>query len=248
VFTLAGFDYSVTTPGPVVLGGLMTSDGTSAISAGEEDFNDAGHIDTAVQAFSGTIAASGGRFLLTLNNFENGAGGAVGSFIFAAYPSSGGIQMIEVDGLGVTSGVAFSQSGTSLASGQGYGLDLTAANGSGFEEDDIAEFTATSGGFSGLIDINDQATLHFDQRFQGNYTPDSPATGRGQFTSNIFNGVFYAVDGSFVLFIETDTNQLGVGALQQQNASASSNLAAQHLAMLRLRPAAKTAKTAWGRH
>jgi len=243
VFTMAGFDYSSTAGGPLALGGLMTSDGTSTISNGEEDFNDAGVADTAPQAFSGTITppSSGSRYTLALNNFVNGNAAAVGSYTFAAYPSSGGIQLVEIDGNGVTAGVAFAQSSTSLASGQGYGLNLAAANNSGVEEDDIAEFTTNSGVLTGIIDLNDQGQPSFNQRFSGNYTLDSPATGRGVLTSNMFNGAFYVVDGSNVLFIETDSSQLGTGAFQVQNASAKSTLAASHLAMLRLKAGAKRA-------
>jgi len=240
VFTMGGLDYSVAPAVPLAVGGLMTSDGTT-ISSGEEDFNDSGTADTAPQGFGGSITLSGSRFLVQLTTFENGAGGTLGAFTFAAYPSSGGLELVEVDGNGVTAGVAFSQSGTTLASSQGYGFNLTAANSNSFEEDDIAEFTTTSTGFSGLIDINDQGRPSSNQRFNGSYTLDSPATGRGVLTSNLLNGAFYVVNASDVLFLETDNNQLGVGAFQTQSASAKSTLTASHLAMLRLKPGAKGA-------
>jgi hypothetical protein len=243
VFTMAGFDYGAAAP--LAVGGLMTSNGTSTISNGEEDFNDSGTSDTTPQSFSGTITSSGGRYVLQLNTFENGASGAIGTFTFAAYPSSGGIELVEVDGNGVSAGVAFVQSSTSLASGQGYGLNLSAANISGisggFEEDDIAEFVTNGGAFSGIVDLNDQGQPSFNQRLHGNYTLDSPATGRGVMTSNLFNGAFYVVSGSDVLFLETDSTQLGAGAFQVQNAGAKSTLTASHLAMLRLKPGAKGA-------
>ncbi len=69
-------------------------------------------------------------------------GNATIPYTFAAYPSSGGTQLLEIDGLGITGGVAYPQSNTSFASGQGYGLNLTGSNGS--EVDDIAEFTNTN--------------------------------------------------------------------------------------------------------
>jgi len=238
VFTMAGYDYPAAAP--LAAGGLMTSDGASTISSGEEDFNDSGTADTTPQSFSGTITSSGGRYLLQLNTFENGASGAIGTFTFAAYPSSGGIQLVEVDGNGISAGAAFAQSSTSLASGQGYGLNLAAANSAG-EEDDIAEFTANSGVLTGIVDINDQGQPSFDQRVSGNYTLDSPATGRGVLTSNMFNGAFYVVNATDVLFLETDSSQLGTGAFQVQHASAKSTLTAAHLAMLRLKPGTKSA-------
>ena len=125
------------------------------------------------------------------------------------------------------------QNGATLASSQGYALGLSAANNNG-EEDDIAEFTTTSAAFTGLVDLNDQvAAVNFDQKFTGNFTLDSPATGRGELTSNVFNGVFYAVDGSTVLFLETDTNQIGTGIFVLQNSSAQAGLANRAMALPR---------------
>jgi hypothetical protein len=245
VFTMAGVD----NPGggvPLAVGGFMTSDGSSTISGGSEDYNDGGATDTSPLAFSGAIQASNNRYLLQLNNFENGENGALGTFTFAAYPSDGGIQLIEIDGNGVTSGVGFAQTSTALASGAGYGFGLSAVNQQS-REDDIAEFTTTSNSFKGIIDYNDQGSTSYRQSLNGTYTPDSPATGAGVLTANTFSGVYYTVDSSNVLFIELDSTQLGLGALQVQSASANSsarsNLAAAHLAMLRSTRA--NAKKAW---
>jgi hypothetical protein len=245
VFTMAGFDFSTANSGPLTVGGLMTSDGTSTISSGEEDYNDAGITDSTPLAFSGTIAPSSGRYVLTISGFENGAGGTVGTFSFAAYPSLGGIELVEIDGAGVTSGVAFSQSNTAVAASQGYGMNVTGSNANGFAEDDIAEFVTTNTGLSGIIDINDQGQTSFAQKLRGSYSADSPATGRGIMNTSHFNGAYYTVDASTVLFLEADSTQVGLGAFQTQNASASSNLASSHLAMLRIMPAAKAA---WRKH
>lgn len=250
VFTMAGLDYG-NSEAPLALGGVMTSDGSS-ISNGAEDFNDSGTADTTPNAFSGTITASGARFLLQLNTFENGADGEIGTFTFAAYPSSGGVQLVEIDGGGVTSGAAYVQTpGASLAPTQGYGMNLTASNAGGYEEDDIAEFVSTSNSFTGHVDINDEGSPS-SHGLSGSYALDSPATGRGEITNcNAFNGVFYATSNSDFLFLETDSNQLGLGALQLQNASstAKSDLAARHLAVLRMvRGARAGAKKALKRH
>jgi hypothetical protein len=242
VFTMGGADYLSSVP--LVVGGIMTSDGTTTISAGSEDYNDGGVADTTPLAFSGTIAANGSRYLISVSNFENGANGTLGTFTFAAYPSDGGIQLIEVDGSGVTSGVGFTQTSTALASGEGYGFDLTAVN-MGSTEDDIAEFTTTTSSLSGIIDVNDQGATSFKQQLTGTYTPDSPPTGAGVLSTNAFGGVYYTVDGSNALFIELDSSQLGVGALQSQNASAKSNLAAAHLATVRSSLARARARRAW---
>ncbi len=242
VFTMAGFDFSQANSGPVALGGFMTSDGTT-ISNGSEDFDDVGTVDTTTpQGFAGLVTPSGGRSLVQFTSFVNGAAAIPQTYTFAAYPSSGGVQMIEVDGGGVTAGAAFQQSATSPNSSTGFGFNLTASNSGngngGFEEDDIAEFTLNSTNFSGLIDVNDQGTTgsgNFDQTFNGTITMDSTNSGRGILSNSFLNGAVYTVDASTMLFLETDgSTQLGVGGMEEQNASAKSNLAASHLAMLRL--------------
>lgn len=238
VFTMAGFDSSI---GPLTLGGLMTSDGTNMISNGEEDYNDAGLTDSTPLAFSGTTASSSGRYILTMNSFENGGNGSLGTFSFAAYPSIGGIELVEIDGAGVTSGVAFSQTGTAIAASQGYGMNVTGSNANGFEEDDIAEFTTTSTGLSGIVDVNDQGQTSYGQKLMGSYRADSPSTGRGILNTNTFSGAYYTVDASTALFLEADSSQVGLGSLQMQNARASSNLATSHLAMLRMKAVSKGA-------
>jgi hypothetical protein len=240
VFTMAGVDYPAGGL-PLAVGGFMTSDGSSTISGGSEDYNDGGSVDSTPLAFTGAFSGSAGRYVLQFNGFENGANGAVGSFAFAAYPSVGGIQLVEIDGNGVTSGVAFSQTSTALAANEGYAFGLAAVNlQQGFREDDIAQFTTTSTSFKGVIDYNDQGSTSFRQTLNGTYTPDSPPTGAGILSANSFSGIYYTVDSSNVLFIELDSTQLGLGAFQTQNANASSNLASAHLAMIRtIRPTAK---------
>ena len=234
VFTMAGLDYAAG-GFPVAVGGIMTSDGTSNITAGSEDYNDGGVVDTTPLAFNGTIAFLNGRYELTLSSFENGNNGGVGTFSFAAYPSDGGIQLVEMDGGGVTSGVAFAQTNTALAANQGYGFNLSASNSQGFREDDIAEFSLSSTGFSGIIDINDQGSTNYGQKVSGTYAADSGSTGAGVFNSSTFNGVYYTVDANNALFIELDSTQLGLGALATQttSANAKSNLAALHLQTIR---------------
>ena len=228
---------------PLAVGGLMTLDGVSAVSAGFEDINNSGTVPAASLSFSGSYAPSGsvgGRTVFNLNSFT-------GAIQMVAYPTaSAGLQMLEIDGGGLLDGVAIAQStGATLASSQGYGFGLAAINigsfSGAFEEDDIAEFTTASGGFNGLIDVNDQGSLSFDQKLNGSYTLDSPATGRGILTSNALNGVFYAVDSSTVLFLETDNIQVGTGSFELQTPGASAAAAASHPTVLHLTPAGRSA-------
>jgi hypothetical protein len=243
-FTMAGLD---TSDNPLALGGLLPTGTGGSITGGLEDYNDAGvNVGQATAVAGGFSALSGGRSQLTLTSFENGGGALLGSSIFAAYPSSGGTLLLEIDGTGVTSGVAFVQSSTTLAASQGYGLNLTAVNvgnGTGaFEEDDIAEFTTSSSGFSGLIDLNDQGSTSFDKTLDGNY---SVSNGRGtasflQGTSSsaaaYFNTIFYPVDGTNFLMIEADTTQIGTGTFFSQTTPGGSSTSIARPLFTRPRP------------
>jgi len=220
---------------PLVAGGLMSFDGNLTVTSGIEDINDNGSISPAPIAFTGSFTAlSGGRSTLILNGFDNGA---VGTTTFAAYPSTGGLQLLEIDDAGATGGVAFPQSATTLASGQGYGLNLTGANING-EEDDIAEFTNTGGTLAGIVDFNDSGALTFDQPFSGTYSADTANAGRGTVASNSFNLISYIV-GSTSLFIQSDTTQVGLGSYIEQTPTAKSNLAAANLRVLSMKPSAR---------
>ena len=227
-FVMSGV--GVTTGAPLALGGLMPIDGVSAISGGTVDLNDNGSAALG-QAFNGSYTApgTGGRTVITVSGFSVATQ-------FVAYPTaSAGLQMLESDGTGLVGGVAVAQSSppASLQASQGYAMNLSAFNlSAGAEEDDIAEFTTTSTAFSGQIDINDVGQTNSGQPYSGNYTLDSPASGRGEFTQSNYNlGVFYAVDGSTLLFLDVgDTIGLvGTGTLQLQNAGAQAALASQHV-------------------
>ena len=242
VYTMAGFDSSSLL---LSAGGYLTYDGTSAIPGGLEDINDSGSVAQSLTVSGSLTTAGVGRYQLVLGGFYNGVNGATGTYTFAAYPSSSGILLLETDGQGVSGGSAFLQTATTFASGQGYGFNLTGAN-SGGEVDEIAEFTANTGGAlsDGLIDENDQGSLAFDQKLgtNGTYTFDPGATGRGIFsypaTITTFNGTlnlaFYVASTSTVLFIDGDGGQVGVGLFQPQGSAASAALThtASHFASL----------------
>jgi hypothetical protein len=252
-FTMAGLD---PTAFPLAVGGLLpVSSGT--ISGGLEDYNDgatgyAGGSTGTNSSVGGTFGGlSGGRATLQLTSFYNGATTGNGTYTFAAYPTASGLLLLEIDGLGITSGMALVQSNTTFASGQGYGVDLSATNISGgsgafYEEDDIAEFTSTSTGFTGLVDVNDEGTTYFDETFDGSYS--SASTGRYTFKAGAdgsdflgFSGWVYTVDGSTLLFLEGDQLQVGTGVFQVQSATGSASSAAAHAMMAFHRLAAKHA-------
>jgi hypothetical protein len=222
VFSMVGPD-----PGgsPFAAAGLMTSDGISSITSGAEDLNDNGLVDfgtTTPQSFSGTfLATGGGRFQVTLSTFAGGT-------TFAAYPSSGGLLMQEIDsgaGSGVTGGVALAQTtGASIAASQGYGLNLTGVDLINLVElDEIAEFKTTSTGLTGLLDTNDGGVLS-TSNLSGSYTPGSDGVGAASLSAGFQSMFFYAADNSTVLFLSTDPTVVGLGAFESQTTPTQSAL------------------------
>jgi hypothetical protein len=239
VYTMAGANASNAATGPVPLdsGGYFTNT-SGAVTAGLEDFNDGGTVNQ-VTGITGSFATlTGGRSQLSLIGFVNGAANDVpGTYTFAAYPFSSngitGIQLLEIDGLGVTSSAAYAQSGTSLAASQGYGLNLSGFNSNG-EEDDIAEFTTTTTNFSGIVDLNDQGlTLTFDKTFTGTLPSAVDANGRGTATTNYFSYDFYVISSNAFILLEVDNSQVGLGVFEQQGAPGSAAAAPPAASMLR---------------
>lgn len=240
VFTTTGED---TGGYPFASAGLLTSDGSSQITGGQQDLNDDGYYEQ-VQSVRGSFSTSGPRSVVTLNgiyngNFYNNAPGT-GSYTFAAYPYAGGAFLVEIDNgagssTGISGGTIYRQSSTSLTSSEGYAFNLSGANGNG-EVDMIAQFTANGTNMTGLYDVNNLGYLQSDESL-GTGTYSLGSNGRGtlsfpslQTGSNSFisalNLAFYVVDNSTVVFVETDDNQLGTGMFQLQG-STDANSSAQ---------------------
>jgi hypothetical protein len=235
-FTLAGSEFAA--------GGYMVTDGNGNITnSSTEDYNAGGNFSTTSGSFSATYTAGGtGRY--TLGNFQTFAGGTE----YAAYPSSGGLLLLEIDGSGVTVGAAYPQTSpipAFAATSQGYGLNLSgiflgSQVVSASEVDDIAEFTASaaSGGAgtltAGIVDENyapGGSPIFALALSQGTYgSLDSLgryglAAAAGNSTTSTLNGgftlTFYSVDGTTFPFIESDPGQVATGVMVQQNPSAA---------------------------
>jgi hypothetical protein len=252
VFTMAGTD---TSDNLFTVGGLMASDGNSLIPSGSEDINDDGEVDGGVTpavpfAFSGNFSTVGnGRFLLNLAGFAGGSS-------FAGYPSSGGLLMLEIDtganvgigNAGITSGVAMAQtSGAGIAATQGYGLNNTGEDITiPAELDEIAQFTTTSTGVTGILNDNDGFALG-SSNVNGTYTPSSNGAGSATLSNDLQSIFYYAADSSTVLFISTDPNQAASGVFEAQtapsgNADQASTARPRALPMLRAIPHSHSAK------
>jgi hypothetical protein len=222
VFTMTGLD---TNADLIAIGGLMDSDGISLITNGSEDVNDGGVLDNNTNpaqpfAFTGTFASTGGgRYEVTFSNY-------VGGSVFGAYPSSAGVLMLEMDNVsgGVTAGVAVPQQpGAAVTASQGYALNLTGEDLSGFnltELDEIAEFKTTSTTMTGLADQNDFGNGTGTVNLNGTYNL-SNGLGSANFTSGLPNLFFYPVDNSNAFFITTDPTIAAVGSFAMQAAPGS---------------------------
>jgi hypothetical protein len=102
-------------------------------------------------------------------------------------------------------------------------------------EDDIAQFTNNNGGFSGIIDFNDQGTLSFKNSFSAQYAADPTTPGRGTVTAvaNSVNMTTYVVDGSTAVGVSSSSTFVGLATLAMQSSTAKSNIVANHLAVMR---------------
>lgn len=235
-FTLLGGSSSPTSVTAIATGGIMVTDANGNITnTSSEDINNTGTFSPAPTNFSGTTTAGGtGRYTLALTGFAAGTQ-------YAAYPSSAGLLLLEIDNSGMMAGNALTQSSTAaLATSQGYALNLSGTNlggatGSTVEVDDIAEFATSSSGtnLTGVTDENfaPGGNPNYALALSGNYNnPDT--SGRGQLAANAGNSnngtlnggfslTYYSVDGSSFPFIESDNGQVTVGVFVKQNSSAS---------------------------
>jgi len=250
VFAAAGYDYSV--QGPITAAGLWATDSNGDVTnASTEDYNDAGTANE-VTGYTGTYSTvTGGRSLVTLTGFVKGDNGlGCTNCEFAAYPSTGGLQFLEVDGAGFLDGSAGFQNSTTFASGDGYGMDVTGLSNSAIagevvEEDDIAEFTNTSGALAGLVDFNDIGSLAFAYTYSASYAADTTGiSGRGTIAGtltsssyqNSYDMAIYVVDTSTAVGIVQDSNMVALGTLDTQASTSSGNSAERHVSAFHMPP------------
>jgi hypothetical protein len=239
---------------PAAAGGFMVTDGggnitDSSTEDATEILNGVGTPTSAPLLFSAAYTSTGsGRF--TLNNFSGFFGGS----LYAAYPSSGGLLLLEIDDNGIMTGAAYPQSTPlpSFASAEGYGLNLTGLNvGDDVEVDDIAEFTAAS--TAATCDGTASSTVCgiIGENFDPGGGPISNLALAGTFGSidnngrvgitanagsssnSTLNGGFaltlYTVDGTTFPFIESDGGQIAAGAVVEQSSTGAAAAIRAHM-------------------
>jgi hypothetical protein len=206
-FTLAGTGAN----GAFATGGILNTDGAGNIlNDSLRDINDGGAV-TLNSALAGTYSIIGNRATFSLN------GGAIN---LVGYPSTGGIQLLDLGPATVASGVALPQSGifsNNTLSGH-YGATLS-GTGNNHQFGLIAEVDAdATGQFSGMLNLNDGGSLARAMSLSGSYAflTNGRATAVLTTASGTRNVILYAADSSQALFIETDAAQIGQGVLAQQ--------------------------------
>lgn len=207
VFAMKGLTGSA----PFAAGGVLNTDGAGNIlNSSVEDINSGGTV-TLNSQLNGTYSVSGSRATVALNG---------GSINLAAYPSMGGMQIIELDGPVVATGVALQQTGAlSNATLHGsYGANLTGIDPAG-QFDSIARFSADGkGNLAGMLSLNDTGTLRSNLPVTGSYTlaangraPAALATPVGT-----INLIFYVANSNQALSIEADSDRVAQGGVVQQ--------------------------------
>lgn len=208
-FTLGG----VSTGGAFVAGGIINTDGAgNVLSTSLEDTNNGGVISENVP-LSGTYSVAGnGRGTVTLNS---------GGINLAIYPSTGGIQVLEIDSTTAASGTAVQQTGSfSAGSFQGtYGMNFTGVVSGSTEIDSNSQFSADGvGKLNGALDANNGGSLSSNLALSGTFTVSSSGRGTLTLSSNLGGQsiVFYMVSNTRVLFIDVDASLVAVGEMQHQ--------------------------------
>jgi hypothetical protein len=202
---------------PYVAGGIITADGAGNISSGLMDVNNNGNLNQNLASTGSYVLASTRRGTLTLTNPVSG------TLNFVIYPTAtSGVLMMETDAMPFTSGAAYMQSGSfSTESLNGiYGYNGNGAS-NGDEIDSIAQWAADGGGsLSGTLDINSptDAILSYNLALTGSYTIAANGRGTALLSSPIVQQglIIYAVNGSQFLFIESDSNPITSGTIQEQ--------------------------------
>ena len=208
-FTVGG----VSTAGPFAAGGIINTDGVAnVLNTSMEDSNNAGSI-TQNAALSGTFSFSlNGRGTMNLNG---------GTINLAIYPSSNGVQILEIDFSTVATGAAFQQSGA-FSNGTfngNYGMNFTGVTSGNNEIDSAGQFAADgSGHITGAADFNNGGSVSTNLSLTGTYSIAANGRGTGTLKSSLAtqNVAFYVVNGSKVLFVDLDSTVVALGEMNHQ--------------------------------
>jgi hypothetical protein len=210
-------------PAPIAIGAVLvatplqgsTTDGTIT---GVGDLNSSAVAQNA--NVTGTYSiASNGRGTMTLSVGANARQ-------FAIYPSTGGVQFFEIDTLDLANGNAVHQSAGpfSQASIDGYFASAFYSQNTSGGVGGIVHFTSTASAVTGEdFFVSGAGTTSKGSGFFPGSSIVVNTNGRAaesfplpEGTLSTAHFVFYLVDPTKILFIQTDTGQAGAGIIQQQ--------------------------------
>lgn len=209
VFTLQGVGLN----GDVAFaaGGVISTDGAgNVLNSSIEDINDGGLVSLS-SPLTGSYVVSGGRAAVTLNG---------GSINLAAYPSMGGIQVIELDSSVVATGMAIQQSGT-LSNATLSGNYAAALSGDSTSSKFVGVAHAVADGaghITGMLNFNNNGSLQSGLTLNGSYaiSANGRAPGTLMTSAGSLNVVYYVAGSNGGVFIEVDGGSVSEGLLVQQ--------------------------------
>jgi hypothetical protein len=209
-FTIAGANIAT----PFAAGGVLTSNGAGTITTGLEDVNNGGNVSTGITLTGTYSLAANGRGTALLPT-------ALGNVNLAFYPTTNGVQILEIDTGLIVSGTAFQQTGTpSNATINGnYAMNFTGVSTNG-PLDAISEFAANgTGGLTGIIDINNSGGLSTGTSLTGNYNVAANGRGPLAFTTTPLltqSLAVYTIDSTRALFVDLDSSIVTVGEMDHR--------------------------------
>jgi hypothetical protein len=219
VYFLSGDDNNPLGAGPYFVAGVFTTDGTGAITGGEQTFSDFNTYaqDTISSSGSSVAAGNNGNIVITINTGDAGIGVAgVETFDASMFTTSNGL-LIEYDTWASGSGTLDLQASIAAPAG-GYaffagGLD---ANGIGLTTGGVINVDSAGmiSGTGSVFDQNDGGTLSPAQLFAASTVSIPDAFGQVTFTLNPqtvsatvleFEMVGYVVDAEHIRWVENWT-------------------------------------------
>jgi hypothetical protein len=213
-YAFTTFGWTAGAPLPLSAGGIFVAESNGIISNGAQDENRNGSVTQNSQFTGQYTVADSGRGTLTL-------GSSSGTTTFAIYPSTAGIQMLEIDSSAITGGTAFLQAGSpfSAASLKGdFGM-AKAGSTNGKNSDELAVlFFDGSGRLNGTADLNNERSPEPGLPAMGTYVISSNGRGAASLTTSrgTANSALYAVNDSLFLMLGLDNTSVMVGSLEKK--------------------------------
>jgi len=199
--------------------GVLSADGNGNLVSAPIDQNWGGSVISDTLSGTYTVDNSGtGRVVLSTNFANNGTGP---SMILYLTGNGSAVAMQEMDPFALGAGAGYPQgSGTPSFNGN-YGVGFDNIDTNFIESDGVARISAngSAGTFSGTANINEDFVPTTNQSFNGTFTSFTGGRSTGTLTVNSgspITNAFYFFDSAHGYVIETDSNAVTLGTVQQQ--------------------------------